>query len=323
VHTGEVLAQASYPAYDAANHDQSTPAQRVDGPSQIVVDPGSVHKVITLAAGLQCGVIQPDSTITLPGSRIWKGDTHFDDTTPLKAGTKITLPGILAYSSNVGAITVADRVTAQNLYDYQLKFGLGRPTGEGMPQEASGLVQPPSRWSGSSYGSIPIGDGVSVTPLQMAAVYATIANHGVYVQPHLIKGIVTPDKRTHPAPAAATRTVLSPQNADTLRDDLEAVVVAPRATGHAAAVPGYRVAGKTGTGQQVKDGKYVSGDVASFIGMAPVESPRFVIAVFAHSPGGEGGAVAAPAFSDMMASTLQYFQVPPSTAVPPTFTLTQ
>ena len=123
--------------------------------------------------------------------------------------------------------------------------------------------------------------------------------------------------------APTTRTVLSPQNANALRDDLEAVVTAPGATGHAAAVPGYRVAGKTGTGLQVKDGKYVDGEVASFIGMAPVEAPRYVIAVFAHSPGGEGGAVAAPAFRDMMAFTLRYFQVPPSVGTPPKFTLTQ
>ncbi len=323
VHSGDVLAQASYPPYDAANPVGSTEAQRLDGPSQIVVDPGSVHKVITLGAGLETGKIQADSAINLPSSRIWKGDTSFEDTTPLKPGTNVTLPGILAYSSNLGTISVADRIGAQALYDFQRKFGLGQPTGEGMPGESPGLVQPPSRWSGSSYGSIPIGMGVSVTPLQMAAVYATIANHGVYVQPHLIKAIIGADKQVHPAAAPVTRTVLSAQSADTLRNDLEAVVVAPGATGHLAAVPGYRVAGKTGTGQQVRDGRYVNGEVASFIGMAPVENPRYVIAVFAHSPGGEGGAVAAPAFRDMMAFTLRYFQVPPSTTKPPTFVLTR
>ena len=116
--------------------------------------------------------------------------------------------------------------------------------------------------------------------------------------------------------------MLSQLTADTLRQDLEAVVTAPGATGHSAAVPGYRVAGKTGTGLQVKDGKYVAGEVASFIGMAPAEAPRYVIAVFAHSPGGEGGAVAAPAFRDMMAFTLRYFQVPPSVGTAPKFTLT-
>ena len=322
VKTGDVLAQASYPGYDAANPEKSTVAQRVDAPSQVVVDPGSVHKVITLVAGLQCGAIQPDSAIPLPGGAIYKGDTRFEDTTPLRPSTRITLPGILAYSSNVGTITVADKATPQTLYDYQLKFGLGTPTHEGMPGEASGLVQPPNRWSGSSYGSIPIGMGVSVTPLQMAAVYATIANNGVYVQPHLIKATITPDKKAHPADPPTRRTVLSPQTATTLREDLEAVVTAPGATGHAAAVPGYRVAGKTGTGKKVENGHYAAGDVASFIGMAPAEAPRYVIAVFAHSPGGEGGAVAAPAFKDMMAFTLRYFQVPPSVGTAPTFPLT-
>src|SRR5207253_2860059 len=158
------------------------------------------------------------------GSWIRKGDTRFEDTTPLKSGTRITIPGILAYSSNVGTITVADKAGAQALYDYQVRFGLGSPTKEGMPGEAPGLVQPPSRWSGSSYGSVPIGMGVSVTPLQMAAVYATIANNGVYVQPHLIKATISPDKKVQPSAPPTTRTVLSPQNANVLRDDLEAVV---------------------------------------------------------------------------------------------------
>jgi cell division protein FtsI (penicillin-binding protein 3) len=321
VHTGDVLAQASFPPYDAANPAGSTAAQRLDAPSQVVVDPGSVHKVITLAAGLQTHAIEPDGTVTLPGGTIVKGGTPFSDTTPLRAGTKITIPGILAYSSNVGTITVADKVGPQALYDYQLKFGLGSRTGEGMPNEAPGLVQPPSRWSGSSPGSIPIGMGVSVTPLQMAAVYATIANNGGYVQPHLIKATIAPDHKVTPWAAAKTRQVLAPDCAATLRQDLEAVVTAPGATGHSAAVPGYRVAGKTGTGLQVKDGRYAPGEVASFIGMAPAEAPRYVIAVFAHSPGGEGGAVAAPAFRDMMAFTLRYFQVPPSSTTAPKFTL--
>src|SRR5439155_9458943 len=158
-------------------------------------------------------------------------------------------------------------------------------------------------------------------PLQMAAVYATIANNGVYVQPHLIKATIAPDHRVTPWPVAKTRQVLSTDCAATLRQDLEAVVTAPGATGHAASVPGYRVAGKTGTGLQVKDGRYVPGEVASFIGMAPAEAPRYVIAVFAHSPGGEGGAVGAPAFRDMMAFTLRYFQVPPSGTSAPKFTL--
>ncbi|WP_373319677.1 peptidoglycan D,D-transpeptidase FtsI family protein [Rugosimonospora africana] len=323
IHTGEVLAQASYPSYDANKPGEYTSDQMIDANTQISLDPGSIHKAITLGAALQSGAIQPDTTVTLPGRSINKGGTNYTDTTPLDRGTKITLPGILAYSSNVGAIEVADKMTPQTLYNYQLKFGLGKSTKEGIPGESAGLVQPPSNWSGSSYGSIPIGDGVSTTPLQMAAVYATIANNGVYIQPHLIKATISPDGTSHPAAAPQTRRVLSPQVAAVLRHDLEAVVTAKGATGHRAAIPQYRVAGKTGTGLLVRNGSYAPGDVASFIGMAPADAPRYVIAVFAHSPGGEGGDVSAPAFQQMMSFTLQHYGVAPTGTAVPTFTLTQ
>jgi cell division protein FtsI (penicillin-binding protein 3) len=250
-------------------------------------------------------------------------DRSYPDTHPQKCGTQMTVPGILAYSSDVGTITVASHLPPQTLYDYQRSLGLGQPTGEGMPGEAGGLVQPPNRWSGTSYGSIPIGLGVSVTPLQMAAVYATIANGGVYVQPNLIKGTISPDGKTHPAAAAKTHRVFSEQTAATLRQDLEAVVTVPHATGHSAAIPGYRVAGKTGTGMYVKNGHYAPGDVASFIGMAPADAPRYVIAVVAYTPGGEGGTVAAPAFAQMMQFTLRLFHVPPTGTTPPTFAVTK
>ncbi len=322
IHTGEVLAQASYPDYSASNPGTSTAASRTDACSQRSVDPGSIHKVITLGAALQTGALHADSTVTLPGGSVSKGGATYRDTHPLDAGTKITIPGILAYSSNVGAIEVADGITPQTLYDYQMKFGLGKPTGEGMPGESGGLVQPPSNWSGSSYGSIPIGMGVSVTPIQMAAVYATIANNGVYVQPHLVKATIGPDGKAKPAAAPATRTVLTPENAQILRQDLEAVVTAPDATGHRAAVDQYRVAGKTGTGALVVDGKYDPHEVGSFIGMAPADNPQYVIAVFAHSAG-EGGDTSAPAFSDMMTFTLQHYGVAPTGTKPPTFTLTE
>jgi cell division protein FtsI (penicillin-binding protein 3) len=321
VHTGEVLAQASYPPYDAADPFTAPEAARVDAASQIVVDPGSVAKVVALGAALQEDVVQPDSTVLI-GPTIRKGDTVYSDTHPFPAGTRITLPGILAYSSNVGTITVASQLGADRLYSYQCELGLGRPTGEGLPGEASGLVQPPENWSGSSYGSIPIGNGISVTPLQMAAVYAAVANDGVWTQPHLVRATVGPDGRSSPADAPESRRVFDTSTAQALRTMLEAVVTLPGATGVSAAVPGYRVAGKTGTGLRVVDGRYAPGEVASFVGMAPADAPRYVIAVFAHTPGGTGGAVAGPAFRDMMAFTLGHYQVPPTGAPVPTFTVT-
>jgi cell division protein FtsI (penicillin-binding protein 3) len=155
----------------------------------------------------------------------------------------------------------------------------------------------------------------------MAAVYATIANGGTYVQPHLLRSIIAPDGSVTAAPAAPSHQVISAQTAADLRTMLEAVVAVPDATGHSASVPNYRVSGKTGTGRLIVNGKVVDGEVASFVGMAPADAPRYVIAVFAHTPAGTGGVVAGPAFSQMMAYTLTHYRVPPTGSKPPAFTL--
>jgi cell division protein FtsI (penicillin-binding protein 3) len=319
VRTGEVLAQASYPTYDAADPGNSQPTDREDAATSFVVDPGSVHKAVVFGAALQEGVVKPDTALTVE-STIRKGDVTFADTHPAPGGSaKMSLPGMLAFSSNVGTIKIADRLGADRLYAYQQKFGLGEATGEGVPGEASGRLLPPSRWSGSSYGSVPIGHSVDATPLQMAAVYAAIANDGTWVQPHVIKETVAPDGTRTPAPPPKTHKVLDPANAVALRTALEAVTTVPEATGLQAAIPGYRVAGKTGTGKRLVDGEYVPGEVASFIGMAPADAPRYVVAVFAHTPNGEGGPIAAPAFREIMAYTLRHNRVPPTGAPPPNF----
>jgi cell division protein FtsI (penicillin-binding protein 3) len=320
VRTGEVLAQASWPTYDAADPFSSDPAARGDMASGMLVDPGSVHKAIVMAACLQEGVVAPEDLIPVPSS-IVKGATRFQDTHEHPDGALFTLPGILAWSSNVGTIMLADRLGAQKLYEYQRAFGLGELVGEGLPGEAVGVVQPPENWSADSYGTIPIGLGVATTPLQMAAVYAAIANGGVYVRPTLIKAIIDPDGTAHPTPPPATWRVVSAETATTVRNMLEAVVTAPDATGAAAALADFRVAGKTGTGMLVRGGHYAGGEIASFIGMAPAEAPRYVVAVFAHTPGGGGGTVAAPAFAQMMEATLLQFKVPPSSTRPPEFTV--
>ena len=256
----------------------SDPVAREDAATSFVVDPGSIHKAITFGAALQEGVITPDTALPIANS-IKKGDTWFSDTHPAD-GKQMSVPGMLAYSSNVGTITIADKLGKDRLIDYQKRFGLGKPTGEGMPGEASGRLLPADEWSDSSRGSVPIGHSVDATPLQMAAAYAAIANNGTYVQPHLVKEVIGPDGKRTPAPAPVTRSVLSPQNAAALRTMLEAVTTVDGATGLAAAVPGYRVAGKTGTGWRLVDGKKQPGEVSSFIGMAPAENPRYVIAVF-------------------------------------------
>jgi cell division protein FtsI (penicillin-binding protein 3) len=318
--TGEVIAQASYPTYNAADPFTYKPTEREDVASSVVVDPGSVHKALVIGAALEEGVVKPNSTVVV-GPKITKGDETFRDTHPNYKPRAMSLPGILAYSSNIGTIKIADLLGAQKLYDYQVRFGLGRATGVGVPGESQGLVQPPRNWSDTSYGSIPIGHGVSVTPLQMAAAYGAIANDGTWVQPHLVRAVIGPDGAERPTAAAQTRQVISPGNASALRRMMEAVVSVDGATGTTARVNGYRVAGKTGTGAQVVAGRYTTGEVASFVGMAPADNPRFVVAVFAHTPGGGGGAIAGPAFSEIMSYTLGRFKVPPTGTKPPTFVI--
>jgi cell division protein FtsI (penicillin-binding protein 3) len=317
VRTGAVVAQASYPAYDAANPDDSTAAQRVDQASQSVVEPGSIHKVITIGAALQKGVITPGSTVRIPAV-IYRGGVAFPDA--YSHGVKnITVPGIFAYSSDVGTIMVADKLGAQNLYDYQKLFGLGQPTGEGMPGEAAGIVQPPSNWSVSSSASVPIGYSVAVTPLQMAAAYLAIANDGEYIQPHLVADTIAPDGTKTPAAAPKKHRVLSPSVAKAEREAMISTTTVQYATAVKAAIPGYLTAGKTGTGQRVVNNHYQSGNVESFIGMTPADNPRYVVAVFSHTPGNGEGENMTPVFKDIMSFTLRHFQVPPDGKTAPDF----
>jgi cell division protein FtsI (penicillin-binding protein 3) len=318
VQTGEVLAQASYPAYNAAKPFDAKPIDREDVASSVVADPGSTHKAFMLSAALQEGLITPDSTITV-GPALSRGGYTFADTHPQKRGTKLTIPGVLAYSSNVGTIRIGDMLGPKRVYEYQQKFGLGEATGEGMPGEATGRILAPDEWSGSASGSVPIGMSVDATLIQMAAGYAAIANDGTYVQPHLIKSTIDSQGRVTPSPAPETHPVLSPNVARGLRTMMEAVVDVKGATGTQAAVRGYRVAGKTGTGKRLVDGQYTRYNAGSFLGMAPAENPRFVVAVFADVPNGTGGDVAAPAFSKMMSFALAHYRVPPSGTTPPKF----
>jgi cell division protein FtsI (penicillin-binding protein 3) len=319
-HTGEVLAQASYPTYNAADPLAASESARVDAATATVFDPGSAHKPFVLGAALQEGVIAPGDSVVINPS-IVKGDRTFSDVIWHPPGTRLGLSGVLAFSSNVGTIMIADELGPEKLYEYQQAFGLGTPTGIGVPGEASGALLAPEDWYASSYGSVPIGHSVDVTTLQMAAAYGTIANDGVYVQPRLLQAVVGPDGSEEAAGDPVTRQVLSPENAAYLRELMEAVTTVPGATGLNAAIEGYRVAGKTGTGSLVTDGEYADGEVASFVGMAPAEAPRYVIAVVAHTPGGGGGEVTSPAFQEMMAFTLNHYRVPPSATEPPAFDL--
>jgi cell division protein FtsI (penicillin-binding protein 3) len=306
---GEALALASYPTFDASAPGKSNEASRLDLATGSVIEPGSVHKAITIAAGLETGVVKPDSLVPVTPT-VRKGGVTFRDTHN-NGKRDMTLAGIMAQSSNTGTIAVADKVGPQRLYDFQRKFGLGSKTGVGLPGESAGIVQPPSNWSGPSHGGVPIGLGVAVTPLQMASAYQAIANDGVRVEPRVVKGTVGDDGELDTAAAPKRTRVMSAANAAALRMMLETVPTA-EGTAPLAAIPGYRVAGKTGTGQRVLDSEYMPGNVASFVGLAPADKPRFVIAVFVHAPVGVGGAVAGPSFRELMSFTLRRFDVPPT-----------
>ncbi|MBT8224187.1 MAG: penicillin-binding protein 2, partial [Dactylosporangium sp.] len=318
--TFEVFAQASYPTYDAANPMDTSARQRRDACTEIVYDPGSVHKALVVGAALEENVLTADAPVVV-GPSITKGDTTYTDHDRQRPGTAMTLPGILALSSNVGTIKIADLLGKEKLYEYQRRFGLGTVTGEGLPNESSGQLLPPEEWTGSSYGSIPIGDGVAVTAIQMAAAYAAIANGGVWMPPRIVRATIGPDGKKKATPAGEHRRVISAEHARDLRFMMEAVTTLDNATGRSAAIDGYRVAGKTGTGLYPQNGGYAPGNVASFIGMAPADAPRFVIAVVAHVPVGGGGTICAPAFRDMMSFVLGKYQVPPTGTTPPTFSV--
>lgn len=317
--TGEVLAMASTPGYDAADPFDYDEDRWMDWASSAVVDPGSSHKALVVGAALEEGIIDADSVLTVAPT-ITKADETFKDS-HYHPETPMSIGGILAHSSNVGTIMLADELGPEKIYEYQQKFGFGEATGIGVQSEADGLVQPPQNWSGSSYGSIPIGHGVSVTPLQMAAGYAAIANDGVYTQPSLIKSTVDPDGNSEPFATPQTQRVFSTETATDLQHLLQAPVTVPDGTGVDAALPGYLVAGKTGTGLLVEDGQYTTGEVANFVGFAPADNPRYTVAVFAYTPGGGGGAVTGEAFGDIMQFTLGHYRVPPSTQEPAQFTV--
>ena len=317
--TAEVFALASYPSFDASDPGSSPVDARLDLATGAVVEPGSVHKAITIGAGLEAGVVKPNSVVPVAPS-ITKGGTTFRDTHAHSGTVGLTLQGILAQSSNVGTIEIADKLGPQRLYEFQRKFGLGAKTGVGLPGESSGIVQPPANWSGPAYGGVPIGLGVAVTPLQMASAYQAIANDGVRVEPRAVRGTIGPDGKLTPAAAPKSTRVLSAANAAALRVAMEGVATS-EGTAPLAAIPGYRVAGKTGTGQRVMDNRYLPGNVASFIGMAPADAPRFVVAVFVHTPAGVGGAIAGPVFHDLMSFALRHFDVPPTGSKAPAIRL--
>ncbi len=233
----------------------------------------------------------------------------------------MTLGDIIAYSSNIGAIKTASMLGRDRLYEYLTKFGLGVDPGTGFPGETGGILPPAHLWSGTSMGTIPIGQGIAVSPLQMASVYATIANGGVWTQPRLVKATAGSDGNVTPAPPADTRRVVSEATAANIARFLAYAVEV--GTGKEAQIPGFWTAGKTGTARKPlpdRLGYYTDRYVASFIGFVPASSPALVVAAVIDEPTTVfGGIAAAPLFQDVARFGLAALRVPPAPppAIPP------
>jgi cell division protein FtsI/penicillin-binding protein 2 len=308
--SGDVLAMADAPGFDANAFGSTLVALTRNRAVTDVYEPGSTFKLVTVAGALSDRLVKPQTAFTLP-PKIQVSDRVIHDAE--ERGTEtMSVARILAQSSNVGAVTLAQKLGPVRLYAWMRRFGFGATTGVGFPAESPGFVLKPDKWSGSTIGNVPIGQGVAVTPVQMAAAYATIANGGLWVQPHLVAH-VQGAKRMHPR----TRRVLRRPIAAELNAMLQNVV--REGTGTLAAVRGYRVAGKTGTAQKPGPrGGYSSRYVASFVGMVPASRPRLVVLVTVDEPHGAnlGGVVAAPAFAQIAAYDLQYLEGPPDASRP-------
>jgi cell division protein FtsI (penicillin-binding protein 3)/stage V sporulation protein D (sporulation-specific penicillin-binding protein) len=314
--TGAVLAMAQAPGYDA---NKATKVPYSDQRNRAVTDtyePGSTFKLVTIAGALSAGIVTPQTKFKLNYS-IHVADRVIHDA-EFRHTEWMTVSEILSHSSNVGAVTIAEKLGSAALMDWIQRFGYGKLTGIGFPGESPGLVLPLDKWYGSTIGNVPIGQGIAVTPIQMAAAYAAIANGGVWVQPHLVDRVGGRVLRSF-----KHRRVVSPAIDAELKTMLTGVVDEHGATGTAAAIPGYSVAGKTGTAQVPGPHGYTTGQyVASFVGMVPVKKPRLVVLVVVNDPtrGIFGGTVAAPAFAEIAKFDLQYLNVPPDAPVGATTT---
>jgi len=303
--TGAILAMANAPAFDPNRFATSKLDARRNRAITDTYEPGSTFKLVTVAAALSEKLVTPTTPFTLETSiRVADRIIHEHEPRPTQ---RMTVAQILAQSSNVGTITLAQLLGKERVLGWIDRFGFGKPTGVDYPGESGGIL--PSYWSGSTIGNVPIGQGIAVTAIQMAAAYAAIANGGVLRTPHLVDRVGGKARRHGPGRRVVSETVAA-QVMTMLRD----VVSAEGGTGAAAAVPGYTVAGKTGTAAKPEAGGYsTSRYVASFAGVVPAKDPRLVILVSIDEPKTAiwGGVVAAPAFSKIAQFGLRYLEIPP------------
>jgi len=299
--SGAILALANWRSPSSSSAD--VPEDQAIG---FNYEPGSTFKAITVAGALQDGVVSPDTEFDIPpvlqfaDRQIHDAEDHGYET--------LTVAQILKYSSNIGADLIGRKLGSKPFDSWVHKFGFGHPTGVDLPGEQGGIVLHWWQYSGSSMANLPFGQGESVTPMQMVAAYSAIANGGILRAPHVVQSV-----GGRPTPVPPGHQIISPTTASELRDMLRGVL-ADGGTASGAAIPGFDMAGKTGTANIAVDGHYSdSAYVASFIGMVPTDHPRLVVAVVVDQPNGSifGGSVAAPAFQQIVGWAVPYLGLPP------------
>jgi cell division protein FtsI (penicillin-binding protein 3) len=298
--SGAILALANWPRVDANNVAGSPQYASQNRAIQFNYEPGSTFKAFTVAGALEDGLIEPDTPFQVPPT-IQVADRVIGEAHDGGGGT-FTTADILARSSNVGTVMIGLKLGAERFDRWVRRFGFSKPTGVDLPGENQGIVLDVEDYSGSSIGNMPIGQGISVTPIQMASAFTAIANGGIKRRPYIVAGHGTPGKR-----------VLSKRTADRVSQMLEGVLAAG-GTAAEASVEGYTLAGKTGTAEKAEDGTYSKTDfVASFMGYAPARDPELLVSVMVDEPRGDiyGGTVAAPAFERIMEFALPYLKIPP------------
>lgn len=319
--TSEVLAMANDNTFDPSQDIGRQDNKQLGNPSvSSPFEPGSVNKIITAATAIELGLTNPDEVLQVPGSinmgGVTVGDAWSHGVEPY------TTTGVFGKSSNVGTLMLAQRIGPERFADMVTKFGLGQRTGVGLPGETAGLVPPIDQWSGSSFSNLPIGQGLSMSLLQMTGMYQAIANDGLRIPPRILKATIADDGTRIEEPRPEGVRVVSPQTAQTVRNMFRAVVQrdpmgVQQGTGPAAAVEGYQLAGKTGTAQQINPacGCYYS-DVywITFAGMVTVDNPRYVVGIMMDAPhraaDGTPGSSAAPLFHNIASWLLQRENVP-------------
>jgi cell division protein FtsI (penicillin-binding protein 3) len=304
--TGAILALANWPRINANDPSAAPSWADEDQAVQFNYEPGSTFKAITVAGALQAGLVTPNTQFNIPpyleayGQEIHDAEDHGDET--------LSVAGILKVSSNIGADEIGARLGPTHFNYWVRRFGFGSPTGVDLPGEDGGIILSPSKYSGTSMYNLPFGQGESVTPIQMAAAYSAIANGGILRTPHIVEAI-----GGKKAAIPVGHRIISRSTAAQLRQMLRGVF-ADGGTASGAAIPGYDMAGKTGTANVAVDGKYSQSlYVASFVGMVPANNPQLLAMVVVNEPQGSiyGGSVAAPAFQKIVGWAVPYFGISP------------